>query len=81
MKKKIRLAIMGYLISNPSFINSQEYDSIQQLFEKVKLFVNENMNPFNSIYEFLNPDVFESWDFVQYETSISNLYKQYYEEI
>lgn len=61
--------------------NSQEYDSIQQLFEKVKLFVNENMNPFNSIYEFLNPDVFESWDFVQYETSISNLYKQYYEEI
>ena len=27
MKKIIRLAIMGYLISNPSFINAQEYDS------------------------------------------------------
>ena len=27
MKKIIRLAILGYLISNPSFINAQEYDS------------------------------------------------------
>ena len=61
--------------------NSAEYDSIQQLFEKINSFVNENINPYNSIYEYLSSEIFETWDFVKYHSSIQSLYENYYEEI
>tara|TARA_B100000780_G_scaffold94820_1_gene66054 strand:- start:2494 stop:6072 length:3579 start_codon:yes stop_codon:yes gene_type:complete len=61
--------------------NSNEYNSILSLFSDIKKHLLNEINPYNSIYEYLNLNILETSNQHNYNKIISNLYKNYFKEL
>ena len=80
--KSIRLDDFDNNFSLNDFkFESEEYKTINTLFEDLKSFLSKNPNPFNSIYEHLNYVVLESNTHASYDQLISDLHDTYYKDL
>jgi len=61
--------------------NTKEYKSILLFISEIKKYLLENSNPYNSIYEFLNLDLLETFNQTYYDQMVSSLYVEHYQEI
>ena len=66
---------------NDFVFESEEYNQINTLFEDLKSYLSKNPNPFNSIYEYLNFEILESYTHAAYNELISDLHSTFYKNL